>query len=100
MTDQEISDRSGLGLDQVKSLSWLCTWDDTTTGLMHLFTRGCGVDFESRPTMQKHLRFVRRMEGKWLTTDHYLRRDEEWETKWQPLLMTYIDFLKSRNVGA
>jgi len=94
LTDREIAARSGLRVDQVISLSWLCTWEFVPVDVMKKFTAACGINFEDYPTMQKHYRFVNRMAGRWMTGKHYLRRDPEWDTKWKPLLETYIEYVQ------
>jgi len=91
LTDREIADRSGLALDEVRSLTWAKTWDNVPAPKMIAFSRGCGLDFDNRadggdPPMRKHLRLLERLTGRWETAGHYLRRDPEWETKWKPLI--------------
>lgn len=67
---------------------------------MRRFTSACYIDIEDYPTMQKHYTFVRRMRGRWLTGQHYLRRDSQWDLKWKPLLESYIDFVQREEQGS
>jgi hypothetical protein len=90
LTDREIADRSGLGLDEVRALAWAKSWNNVPAPTMVAFSKACGLDFDDRQTMRKHLRWLKRMAGRWEIAGHYLRRDPEWETKWQPLIQNFF----------
>lgn len=94
LTDREIAVRSGLRLDQVLSLSWLCTWENVPVDIMLRFSRACGIYLNDYQNIQKHYRLVSRMAGRWLTGKHYLRRDPAWDVKWKPLVETWIAFVQ------
>lgn len=96
LTDEELAERSGFRLDQIKAFSWLCSWDHVPVQIMEQFSKACGINFTDYNAMQRHHRFINRMEGGWLTGKHYLRRDHEWETKWRPMIETYITFVQAQ----
>lgn len=95
LTDREIADRSGLGVDIVRSLSWAGDWNNVPAPMMVRFVKGCGLDFDRPDVMRRHLKLVRNMTGRWKTGRHYLRRDPEWETKWCPMIDNFIESRKA-----
>jgi hypothetical protein len=95
LSDEEISERSGLPISEVKAYSYLCRWDGIPVDKALLFLKGCGIDPDNAAAMEKHNKLIDRMVGKWLTGSHYLRRHPQWATKWRPLIRNYIDFIRS-----
>lgn len=94
LTDEEISERSGLRLDQVRGISMLYDWEHIPTDVMHRFSRACGVDFRDKEAIRKHIHYVRRV--KWLTGSHFLKRDPAWLTRWKPMIEDYIRHIHDR----
>jgi hypothetical protein len=91
LTDEEIAQASGLPLTDVRSLSWVTSWDNVPVSKMRAFAHGCGIDLDDWSTIRQHLRFINRMRGKWFTASHYLRRDQHWENRWKPLIENYMN---------
>lgn len=89
LTDEEIRDISGLGMADVKSLSYTPTWDDVPLSKMLAFTRACGVDFDDRQALQRHSKM---MDGKRFA---YLRRSQLWRTHFQPIFREWVVYLQT-----
>ena len=90
LSDQEIASRSGLLVDQVRSLSWTKTWDNVAAPTMVSFSRACGLDFDNPSAMRRHILWLKRNAGRWEIGGHYLRRDPEWASKWKPLIDNFF----------
>lgn len=80
MTDGEIRDRSGLGMAVIKHLSWSESWDYVEVRHLLAFTRACGIDFDSAPSVKANIRYLK--DGTWA---HILRSPER-DTFYRALL--------------
>lgn len=90
MSDQEIANRSGLSVAEVRSISWQTTWDNLPCAQMLSFSNACGIDLSCRNSIHKHSRYIK--------SQHrfiYLKRDAEYDTRWKPMIATYTDYLRS-----
>lgn len=90
LTDEEIAQASGLTVDTVRLLSTLHSWDDVSVGRFLAFTRGCNIDFDDTTAMDRHWRYLDRRRPTW----DYLKRDSQWLTRWQPMLLAHAKYLK------
>lgn len=68
MTDEDIRQASGLPMAVIKHLSWSLSWSGEPCGHMLAFTKGCGVDLNSREGVRQNTRYLRH--GTW---NHILR---------------------------
>lgn len=80
MTDAEIRNAAGLPMAIVKSLSWSASWDEVEIRHMLAFTKGCGIDLDSRECVRTNTRYLR--QGTW---SHILRSPER-KTLYRELL--------------
>ena len=60
ITDEEIATRSGLALSEIKSLSWLASWDGVPVSRVRQFSEACGVFFNRRSSMRTTSNISRR----------------------------------------
>lgn len=93
LTDEEIAEASGLRVDQVKAISMLYDWEHIPSEVMFRFAFACGIDFRSRDNIRKHMNFSRKV--KWLSGSHFLKRDKDWASRWRPMIVSYLEHLKS-----
>jgi hypothetical protein len=90
LTDDLISNRSGLTINEVRLLGGSLDWE-VTVGAMERFLQACEIDFENRRQMQRIAAYLRKS-PKWL----HLRNDPEWKTRWLPTVIKITNHL-SRN---
>lgn len=80
MTDSEIRDSACLPMSIVKSLSWSASWDNVEIRHMLAFTKGCGIDLDSRECVRTNTRYLR--QGAW----SHVRNSPERNTLYRELL--------------
>lgn len=93
LTDEEIRDKSGLALADVKSLSYSVSWDGVPFSKMLAFTKACGVDFDDRQALQRHSKM---MDGKRFA---YLKRSPIWKTHLQPVFREWVASIKAASIS-
>ena len=59
ITDQEIERLTGLGLENVKRLSWCPTWAGVTVSQVRYFSEANGVRFEDPACMRRWTRYLK-----------------------------------------
>lgn len=96
LTDNEISIASGLPLTTVQSLSQATDWEHVATGIMRRFCQACGTDFANHRQVRRALQYIR---VGLLAKTTYLRRDEHWNLKWEPMLNKWLAYLRTRHAG-
>ena len=90
LTDEEISIRSGLGVEVVQEISELHNWDTVTLRIAQQFCKGCNLDiFDWRV---RNSAYALASGGSFA----YLKCSQEWKTKFLPLLRKYIDAEKKK----
>lgn len=89
LSDEEIAEQSGLTVAQVNGLSHLLTWDDVPCSQMLAFSAACGIHFSDRRSMMKHGKYIQNCRA-----FTYLRRQPDYETRWKPMYVSYINHLK------
>lgn len=81
ITDEEISQRSGIPLSEVKSISWLVNWDDVPLRRVRAFSEACGVVFTDRDKMRTLTCYLQSR-----PTYRYLRKSPNWKDQFQPMI--------------
>lgn len=96
LTNQEISERSGLSPVVVVAISECVAWKSIPFGDMLLFLKGCGIDFTDRAKMKSiraYMRIRRSADGARIVrrpTFSYLKKDDQWESYYLPLMHRYF----------
>ena len=88
-SDDRISSRSGLSLDQVLLIQHMTSWSSVSVEEARLFMVGCGIDFCNGPQLDRVKSYFCRTGAKkpqW----KYLRTAPDWKTKYEPLLRRYL----------
>ena len=91
LSDQEIAIRSGLGLDRVKQISRLTSWDSVTIGDARSFCMGCNFDPFSYTDRNRLTAYTRK------GTYAFLRNSSHWKTTFQPLIKILQDAQIAQN---
>lgn len=91
MSDEEISQVSGLSLSEVMSLGCKTSWDNVPVESFVRFTKGCGIDIDSRDSLAKHSVYLNKLKG----APKYLRKDPAWKTRWKPAIVAFYTELSS-----
>jgi hypothetical protein len=81
LTDEEIAERSGLALSDIKSISWLASWDTVPMGRVKQFSEACGVYFTSRGSMRTISCYLNNR-----PSYKYLRKSPMWKGQFQPMI--------------
>lgn len=81
LTDEEIASRSGLALSDIKSLSWLASWDTVPMGRVKQFSEACGVYLNSRGSMRTISCYLNNR-----PSYKYLRKSPMWRDQFQPMI--------------
>ena len=91
LEDEELAERAEMSVSEVRSLSWLTSWDKVTNADFKSFTKACGVDFSSRESLAKHYKYtqLKRPFG-------YLRSHPEWDSWWSKMFHMYSTYLMDK----
>ena len=81
ITDEEIAARSGLALSEIKSLSWLASWDSVPVARVKQFSEACGVFFNRRSSMRTISCYLNNR-----PSYKYLRKSPLWKDQFQPMI--------------
>ncbi len=81
LTDDEIAERSGLPLGEVKGMSWYHDWTGVPVNHMMAFMKGCGINIDDSRAL-KYSWHLWNGVGK----GAHLRRSPLWKTLFVPLI--------------
>jgi len=83
LTDADLSNKSGLTMYQVSTISQLLSWDEVELSAMHRFVQACGLDFCDPKEMKRLTMYMRRGRMR------YLRKHPLWNNQFEPLLQRW-----------
>lgn len=84
LTDEEISERSGLSIARVSAIAESTTWDGITIPESRAYQQACGIDLCSYRDMNRVGVYLRSRPN----FDH-LKRTPIWKTHWKPLIQKW-----------
>ena len=94
MEDEEIAEAAGLPVSEIRSLSWLFSWDEVPVKKLFAFSEACGVDFADSKNLMRQNRYIRSE-----NVFHYLKKHPEWLRTFQPLLVRYTEYRRAEDGG-
>lgn len=91
LTDEEIAVQSGMPLSEVKSMSWLDSWDNVPMRRVKQFSEACGVYFTNRASMRTLTCYLKNR-----PSYHYLRKSPLWKDQFQPMIALLLQSQQKR----
>jgi hypothetical protein len=90
MSIAEISERSGLSVEVVTSLSWQVEWGHLPVDFLIRFSAGCGVDLDDRRSLDSNVRFLQKQVPDW----PYLSGDpQKYRTEYEPRIRRFREWI-------
>lgn len=86
LSDEEIAQRSGLPLPEIKSLSWLVSWDNVPVRRVREFSEACGVFFTNRRSMRTLSCYLKNR-----PSYKYLKKSPLWKGQFQPMISLFLE---------
>lgn len=80
LTDEEISQRSGVSVAVIRDLALRITWRNVEVHLVCNFLVGCRLNFDNWSSFRRTARLAKREQY------HYLKRHPLWATQFEPLV--------------
>jgi len=91
--DEAIAKAAGMTVNEVRSLAWNPSWDTCTVEQMIRFSNACGVNLNDRFGLHNHANIIKRNGN---ARFGYLRKDARWKHWFQPILLSYEDYLNKK----
>ncbi len=102
LKDYEVAARAGLTEWMVAAISRSSNWSGVDLPMMRQYLHGCGVDFCNVVQMKRvdaYRREQLRLAKLGRSTWRYLKRSPDWQSKYQPMFLSYLEYLKRNPLG-